>query len=167
MIGIRDERPEDAASIDAVTRSAFGTATHSSGTEQFVVRALRAAGRLSTSLVAVEDARIVGHIATSPVRIGDGTPGWHGLGPLSVAPRVQRQGIGTRLVTQALARLREAGAAGCVVLGDPGYYARFGFRAEPGLVLPGIAPGFFQAMAFDGPLPAGEVAYDAAFEADA
>ncbi|HEY0953302.1 MAG TPA: GNAT family N-acetyltransferase, partial [Roseateles sp.] len=60
---------------------------------------------------------------------------------------------------------RAAGAAGCVLLGDPAYYARFGFAARPGLVLPGVPASHFQALQLDAtpPLPAGQVAYDAAF----
>lgn len=167
MIDIREEAAADAADIEAVTRAAFAVATHSSGTEQFIVRALRNAGQLSVSLVAEEEGRILGHVAVSPVRLGNGAAGWHGLGPVSVAPDRQGGGIGTRLVTRALADLRASGAVGCVVLGEPGYYRRFGFEAETGLVLPGVPAGYFQALAFAGHVPAGTVAYHAAFEATA
>lgn len=167
MIGIRDEEPGDAGPIDDLTRAAFSVAAHSSGTEQFIVRALREAGRLSVSLVAVQDGDIVGHVAASPVHLDGLDAGWHGLGPVPVRPDRHGQGIGTRLVRQALARLRDSGAAGCVVLGEPGYYGRFGFRAEARLVLPGVPAGYFQAIAFGGTVPTGEVAYDPAFEASA
>ena len=167
MIDIRDELPIDVATIDAVTRAAFASAEHSSGTEHAIVRALRDAGRLEVSLVAEADGQVVGHVAASPVTITGGATGWYGLGPVSVAPGHQGRKIGTALVTRALSKLRAAGAAGCVVLGDPAYYARFGFRAEPRLVLPGVPAGYFQAIPFDGECPAGEVAYDAAFEATA
>lgn len=68
---------------------------------------------------------------------------------------------------QALAELQRRDAAGCVILGDPAYYARFGFHATPGLTLPGVDPKYFMARAFRGPLPAGTVAYHAAFTTDA
>jgi len=65
----------------------------------------------------------------------------------------------------ALRLLREKGAAGCVLLGDPAYYSRFGFKAEPELVLPDVPPEYFQALAFGSSLPRGVVAYHAAFSA--
>lgn len=108
---------------------------------------------------------MAGHVAVSPVTIADGTQGWFGLGPVSVTPRLQGQGIGSQLVHRALDMLKEQGASGCVVLGDPSYYQRFGFRNEPGLVLPGIPPEYFMAISLGGPLPGGVVAYHPAFEA--
>lgn len=167
MICIRDESPSDVAAIEAVTIEAFASAEHSSGTEQFVVRALRDAGQLAVSLVAEEGGRVVGHVAVSPVTITSGSSGWYGLGPVSVVPDRQGKGIGTLLITQALAELRTSAAVGCVVLGEPGYYSRFGFKREPGLVLPDVPPEYFQAIAFSGACPAGEVAYHASFEATA
>jgi putative acetyltransferase len=65
----------------------------------------------------------------------------------------------------ALALLRERGANGCVLLGDPAYYRRFGFEAGRGLILPDVPPEFFQALSFGGALPRGEVTYHAAFAA--
>jgi predicted N-acetyltransferase YhbS len=65
----------------------------------------------------------------------------------------------------ALAELRRRGAAGCVVLGDPAYYRRFGFGARPGLVLPGVPPEYFLAMSFSSNWPVGEVGYHEAFNA--
>ncbi|WP_312904855.1 GNAT family N-acetyltransferase [Stutzerimonas nitrititolerans] len=167
MISIRDELPADLAAIEAVTIEAFGTAEHSSGTEQFIVRALRDSGQLAVSLVAEEDGRILGHVAVSPVTISTGSPGWYGLGPVSVVPGRQGKGIGTMLITRALAELRASGAVGCVVLGEPGYYSRFGFKVEPRLVLPGVPAEYFQAIVFNGTFSAGEVAYHASFEATA
>lgn len=165
MISIRNELPTDAAAIEAVTIAAFGSAEHSSGTEQFIVRALRDSGQLTVSLVAEEDGRVVGHVAVSPVTITSGSPGWYGLGPVSVVPEQQGKSIGTMLITRALAELRTSGAAGCVVLGEPGYYSRFGFKADPRLVLPGVPSEYFQAITFDGASPVGQVAYHASFEA--
>jgi len=185
-IHLRAESPGDVDAIEAVTAEAFAHAPHSAHTEQFIVRALRARGQLAVSLVAVECGsqvdgdldgevrgveRIVGHVAVSPVTLhpapaaGDG---WYGLGPVSVLPPFQGQGIGTQLVQQALAQLRALpGAAGCVVLGEPAYYARFGFKVAPALVLPGVPPAYFMALALAGTLPAGTVQYSQAFEARA
>lgn len=134
-------------------------------TEQFIVSELRDSGELAISLVAERDGRVVGHVAVSPVTVSDGARGWYGLGPVSVAPDHQGQGIGTRLIECALRDLRALGAAGCVVLGNPRYYARFGFQAESSLVLPGVAPENFQAIAFAGSPPTGVVAYHDSFSA--
>ena len=164
---IRAETPEDSAAIEILTASAFLNAAHSSHTEQFIVNALRRAGRLSVSLVAQDGAAIVGHVAVSPVAISSGAAGWYGLGPISVLPGRQREGIGSGLMRAALTELRRLGAAGCVLLGDPAYYRRFGFAARPELVLPGVPPEYFQALSFDGSWPEGSVRYHEAFEATA
>lgn len=162
---IRKERSEDADRIHEVTTRAFQDAPHTSHTEQFIVRALREAGGLSVSLVAEYDGEIVGHVAISPVSVSDGAAGWYGLGPVSVLPEYQRRGIGSRLVEMALAEIEQGGASGCVVLGDPEYYRRFGFRVIDGLVLPGVPVEYFQAMSFDGDLAQGDVAYHEGFSA--
>lgn len=162
---IRKESPSDVTAIEAVTVAAFLNATHTSHTEQFILNALRQSGQLSVSLVADEDDAVIGHIAVSPVAVSDGAAGWYGLGPVSVAPERQGQGVGGQLMEQALSELRRLGAAGCVVLGDPNYYSRFGFNAELSLTLPGVPPEYFQAIAFTGSLPAGEVSYHESFSA--
>ena len=166
-IHIRQETPADAQAIEAVTIAAFEHAAHTSHTEQFIVRALRARGQLTVSLVAIEGERLVGHVAVSPVRIDGRAGDWYGLGPISVRPDCQGRGIGSLLMAQALDALRLLRAGGCVLLGDPAYYARFGFRAEPGLTLPGVPPEYFQAITFGSSFPSGEVAYHEAFEATA
>jgi len=138
-------------------------ARHSDHTEQFIMDALRRAAALSLSLLAVRDEQIVGHVALSPVSVTDGSARWYGLGPISVSPAFQGSGIGGELMRAALRRLRELGACGCVVLGDPVYYGRFGFEPHAGLVLPGVPPEYFQALPFDSPIPRGVVAYHEAF----
>ncbi len=151
--------------IEAVTASAFLNAPHTSHTEQYIVNALRRAGKLSISLVAEADGTLIGHVAISPVSISDGASGWFGLGPISVLPQHQRQGIGSKLMRGALGILRGRGASGCVVLGEPEYYGRFGFHADPDLVLPGVPPQYFQSISFDSSKPRGTVTYHEAFEA--
>ncbi len=162
---VREEAAADAAAIEQLTRTAFLAATHTSCTEHLIVAALRRAGRLAVSLLAQEGDAVIGHVAVSPVAIADGTQGWFGLGPIAVLPQRQRCGVGTQLVHAALQRLRGYGAGGCVVLGDPAFYARFGFRPDPGLVLPGVPPAYFQAIAFGGWQPRGTVTYHEAFAA--
>jgi len=162
---IREEVPADVPAIEAVTVAAFLNAVHTSHSEQYIVNALRRAGALSISLVAEIDGVLVGHVALSPVNISDGSAHWFGLGPISVLPAHQRGGVGSTLMQAALAALRQRNAQGCVLLGDPSYYGRFGFRASPDLVLPGVPPEYFQTLYLGPTTPRGIVTYHPAFEA--
>lgn len=164
-ITIRPEAPADADAIHFVTEAAFRTAARTSHTEQFIVRALRLAGELAVSLVAEDQGRIVGHVAVSPVTIDGVHDGWFGLGPIAVLPDLQTKGIGAELMRNALVALRSRGARGCVVLGNPTYYTRFGFAPDAKLVLPGVPPSHFMAITFCNPTPSGIVSYSAAFDA--
>ncbi|MGE8687962.1 MAG: GNAT family N-acetyltransferase [Achromobacter sp.] len=160
---ILPETPRDREAIFALTQDAFKDHPHSQGTEGRIIDSLREAGALTLSLVAWEDGRMAGHIAFSPVTVSDGSSDWYGLGPVAVRPDRQGRGIGAALLREGLARLRALGAAGCVVLGDPGYYGRFGF-ARAALTYPGVPPEYFMALSFTRPAQ-GEVAYHAAFSA--
>ena len=162
---IRDERREDHDAIRALTTAAFLDAPHSGGTEAAIVDALRDAGALAVSLVAVEKGRVVGHVAFSAVTIDGKRQGWYGLGPVSVEPARQRGGVGSALIREGLGRLRAMGAGGCVVLGDPAYYGRFGFVSVPALSYPGVPAEYFQRLVLSGDSPAGVVAYHAGFDA--
>lgn len=164
-IHIRNENAGDFAPIQRVTDLAFRDAPHTDHTEQFIVDALRRNEVLTISRVAESDGEVVGHVAVSPVTIADGAVGWFGLGPISVLPELQGQGIGSKLMKSVLADLEARGAAGCVVLGDPGYYGRFGFKVVEGLILSGVPAEYFQAKSFDGHFPKGEVVYHEAFSA--
>jgi putative acetyltransferase len=119
---VRPEEACDRAAVRAVHAAAFPT-----DAEAQLVEALRAAGRLSVSLVAADGGRVVGHVAFSPVSVGGVADGL-GLAPLAVVPDRQRQGVGGLLVRDGLAAAARSGAGYVVVLGHPGYYARFGFR---------------------------------------
>lgn len=90
---------------------------------------LREGGKVTLSLVAVEDDRVVGHILFSPVTIESEAEvrAAAGLAPLAVLPELQRSGIGSRLVRAGLEECRNAGHECVVVLGHPDYYPRFGF----------------------------------------
>lgn len=127
---LRLETTADVAAIHRLTAEAFRNAPHTSGTEAFIVDALRNAGALTLSLVAEDAGVLVGHVGLSPVTVADGSTGWYGLGPVSVLPSHQGRGIGSALVRDALARLRAMGASGCVLVGEPAYYGRFGFEAS-------------------------------------
>jgi putative acetyltransferase len=165
-IVIRDETADDAGVITEVTIAAFKTLEISNHTEQFIIAALRAAKALTVSLVAEVDGRVIGHIAFSPVTISDGTPNWYGLGPVSVLPAYQRQGIGKALIWEGLSRLREMNAQGCCLVGHPDYYGRFGFKHPAGLGHEGVPQEAFFALSFARHTPQGTVAFHEAFIAD-
>ena len=146
---IREETAADVNAIRDVTAAAFATLEISQHTEQFIVDALRAARALTVSLVAERDGNVIGHVAFSPVALSDGTQGWYGLGPVSVLPECQRQGVGKALVLAGLVRLRAMHARGCCLVGHPDYYRRFGFANVPGMTLEGVPPDEFFALCFD------------------
>lgn len=167
---IRVEHATEAAAIDRVTIAAFREAPHSSGTEARIIEGLRTAGALTVSLVAAEAGEIIGHVAFSPVTIaivpGAAAPGaWYGLGPVAVRPDRQGQGVGQALIAAGIRQLHARQAAGCVVLGDPNYYRRFGFESDPALTYGGKPSPYFQRLVIGGPPLQGEVAYHSAFEA--
>lgn len=163
---IRCETAADVDAISDVTVSAFDTLEVSSHAERFIIAALRAARSLTVSLVAEVDGRVVGHIAFSPVTISDGTKNWYGLGPVSVLPEYQRQGIGKALIEEGLSRLKSLNAGGVCLVGHPGYYRKFGFENVSGLVHEGVPQEFFFALSFDGHIPRGTVTFHEAFKAD-
>ena len=163
---IRNETAADIDAITEVTIAAFKALAISNNTEQFIIDALRAADALTISLVAEIDGRVVGHIAFSPVTISDGSAGWYGLGPVSILPEYQRQGIGKSLVNRGLSMLKDLDGQGCMLVGDPGYYGRFGFRNIPKLVFEGIPQEFFLALPFTENIPGGIVVFHEGFLAD-
>ena len=160
---VRFERRADAEAIRAVTEAAFAGAEHSDGTEADIPERLREAGALRLSLVAEWDGEVVGHAAFSPAHVG-GDSGWVALGPVAVRPDRQREGIGARLIEAGLAQLR-GGAPGCVVLGDPGYYGRFGFRPAAGLRWGEVTAPHLQVLVWSGGAPEGEVEFHPVFAA--
>jgi predicted N-acetyltransferase YhbS len=160
---IRDERLEDLSAIREVTAAAFALVPHSTGAEPRIIDALRDAGALILSLVADRRGMVIGHVAFSPVEIGGERGDWYGLGPVAVTPAFIGVGIGKVLIEAGLDRLRELDADGCVVLGDPRYYSRFGFVHDPLLTYVDGPPGAFQRLVLKGAAPRGEVAYHRAF----
>ncbi|HKJ24123.1 MAG TPA: N-acetyltransferase [Myxococcota bacterium] len=124
---VREERPDDREAVSAVQAAAFGR-----DGEATLVDALRASVSPRVSLVATPARRpdtIVGHVFVSPVTL-DTEPGAAdlcALAPIGVAPGQQGRGAGGALVRAALAASRAAGFRAVFLLGDPAYYARFGF----------------------------------------
>lgn len=162
---IRNEQAGDVEAIATVTKAAFANHPYSQQTESFIIDALRAAGALTVSLVAEVEGAVVGHIAFSPLTISDGSRDWYALGPVSVLPAFQRQGIGSALIQQGLAILKSAGAQGCVLVGRPEYYQRFGFRHVPDLVMEGVPPEVLLALPFGEHTACGTVIHHEAFSA--
>ncbi|MBU0965867.1 MAG: N-acetyltransferase [Proteobacteria bacterium] len=163
---IRPETPADIEAISTVTIAAFENHPISHQTEQFIITALRAAHALTLSLVAELDGQVVGHIAFSPVTISDGSQNWHGLGPISVLPEYQRQGIGKALMQEGLSRLKALGSNGCVLVGPPEYYHRFGFKNIPELIHEGIPQEVFLALPFAEKIQRGTVVFHQGFSAN-
>ena len=156
----------DVGAITEVTIASFKNLEISDHAEQFIIAALRIAKALTISLVAEVDGRVIGHIAFSPVTISDGTRNWYGLGPVSVLPEYQRQGIGKALIREGLSRLKDMNAQGCCLVGHPDYYRKFGFKNMQGLVQEGVPQEVFFALSFDGHTPQGTVTFHEGFKAD-
>lgn len=128
MIEISDEAPGQQEAIGDLHRAAFG-----GDFEARLVRRLQRGALVAASLVATDGGKVVGHILFSDLAVEvDGRPvAAVSLAPLAVLPERQRSGIGTRLVQAGLESLRaRQRAAAVIVLGEPGYYQRFGFSAE-------------------------------------
>lgn len=160
---IRTEQTGDITAIRRVVTTAFKPVPNSDGTEAAIVDMLRDTGAMTLSLVAIKGAEILGHVAFSAITIGGNDCAWFGLGPVAVLPDHQGTGIGSALVNAGLAMLKDQGAQGCVVLGNPAYYQRFGFCANPDLRFSGVPAQYFMALPFVDDAPGGEVIYHKAF----
>lgn len=160
---IREERAEDREAVARIIAAAFSLVPYASGTEARIVERLRDEGAMTLALVAEADGRVVGHVALSLVRI-DGATGWHALGPIAVRPDVQGQGTGSALVREALGRLRDMDAEGCVLVGNPSYYGRFGFAHHAGLMAPPYPDEVVLGLSFGSAPPRGKIAFHPAFD---
>jgi len=160
---IRAERDADVMAIRKVVSAAFASIAQSNQKEHLLVDRLRESGALAVSLVAEAEGRVVGHVAFSPVTIAGSFCAWYGLAPLAVLPTYQRTGIGSRLVIAGLESLRALHAQGCVLLGEPEYYKRFGFSNRENLLLENVPPEYFLALSFSNGYPRGTAVYHPAF----
>jgi putative acetyltransferase len=163
---IRDEIPDHAPAVAALLEDAFGGPD-----EAALVAALHSADAAPVALVAVSgEGDVIGHVLFSPLAVerARGECVAAALAPLAVDARHRRQGIGAALVRAGLARCRNQGYAGVVVLGDPEYYGRFGFRAEraAGFDAPWAGPHLMALDLVPGGLGAGRgrLRYHPAFE---
>lgn len=149
---VRPEAPHDVATIYAVHAASFPT-----NDEARLVDLLRDAGRLTISLVAEVDGAVVGHVAFSPATASAGSPA-AGLAPVAVVPSHRRRGIAAELIRAGLEACRASGFGWAVVLGEPAYYARFGFRPAADFGLSdeyGGGPAFQALELVPGTLPVG------------
>ncbi len=166
MYTIRQVRPADYDSIYAFVRTAFETAKVSDGTEQDFVLGLRKGGLVpELELLAEDNGVLIGHIMLSKafIRRDRASVGTLLLAPLSVALARRNHGLGGALVREALDRATALGHASAVLVGDPAYYGRFGFRAAAPVVYPGVpgeytlacelVPGALSGVAGDITLP--------------
>jgi putative acetyltransferase len=122
---VRGEQAQDIPGIREVNRLAFGQAQ-----ESRIVDVLRDSCRDILSLVAVYQGHIVGHILFSPASISmkERTVTGMGLAPMAVLPEFQRKGVGTTLVRTGIFSLKARTCPFIIVLGQPQYYPRFGFK---------------------------------------
>ena len=161
---IRQETSEDIEAIFNLTTEAFEPMPYSDGSEPKIINDLRSNGDLTLSLVAVDLGKVVGHVAFSPVTINNVNDDWYGLGPISVLPQQQRSGVGTQLIDDGFRRLKELGANGVALIGDPDYYGRFGFTGDGKLTYGNLPTKLVQWVAIKGSAPRGELKYCRAFE---
>jgi putative acetyltransferase len=161
---IRVETPEDVDGIREVNIAAFRDHPFSQQTEHLIVDALRAAGAVDISLVAISVGRVIGHIAFSKARLDHSDTGWFLLGPVAVLPAFQGQGTGSALVESGLERLREVEARGCVLVGDAAFYRRFGFGTFPGLEYDGVPHEHVLGLPLSDVVPRGVIRAHDAFE---
>ena len=160
---VRPETEKDSAAIQSINVAAFADHPFSHQTEHLTVNVLRDAGALILSLVAEDAGQVVGHIAFSPALIDGKDLDWLTLGTIAVAPKRQRQGIGSRLVETGIEALRQLGANGCLLVGDPAYYQRFGFRHSQSLTVEHVPPEYFMCLPLAGEIPHGAVTHHPAF----
>ena len=132
-VSLRAETPADIPAITALINAAFANVTHSDQREAQIVDLLRQEDALVVSLVAERDGDLLGHVAASPVTLSDGSRRWFGIGPVSVLPDCQGEGIGSAMLVQLKDELRRLNVRridlGVHVRNQPaiGFYAKNGF----------------------------------------
>jgi HAD superfamily hydrolase (TIGR01509 family) len=128
LLALRPEIPDDLPGIRLVEEAAFPHHT-----EADLVDLARKRGKTTLSMVAVVEGNILGHVLFTPVTFDPPDPGNRsrrglGLGPIAVLPEYQRKGIGSRLMRAGLDQARRLDYGFVVLLGDPAFYSRFGFK---------------------------------------
>lgn len=165
---IRSEQIKDQQEIEQMILAAFKDHPHQDpekGTiEHLIVNNLREAEALSLSLVMELEGQLIGHIAFSRISIDGQDLNWFVMAPVSVLPNYQNQGVGSQLIQEGLTKLLESGAEGCIVIGDPQYYERFGFHHLHDLIVDGIPSEYCMVKALNAlNQPEGEVGFHPGF----
>jgi len=151
---IQPETPFDASAVDALVLVAFGPGRFAKTAER-----LREDSRPAAGFVAREGGRVIGSVRLWPIRVGETEALF--LGPIAVAAEARKGGVGARLVEACLSHAREIGAAGVLLVGDPPFFARFGFRGAADVRLPGpVEPGRVMWLPLNESAPAGLVRRD-------
>ncbi len=163
QLTIRAEHPQDHTAIFNVITAAFFEMPYADGDEAELVDALRSQNALSVCLVAEFDGVIVSQIAFSPAQTDDNDEGWYALGPVAVLPEHQRTGIGSKLVHAGLLAITALDAKGCILVGHPEYYTRFGFILSSSNAPIGQPSDFFMVKSLGSPIPSGPIAFHKAF----
>jgi predicted N-acetyltransferase YhbS len=155
QITIREEKPEDYSPVSELIATAFRSMPHADGDEHLLVEALRKniAFIPALSLVAETSDRLVGHILFTPLQIirDDKVHYSLALAPVSVLPEYQKQGIGSRLISEGHRIAKSLGYTSCFVLGHPDYYPRFGYLPSSNWKIDppaGTPPEAFMAIEF-------------------
>lgn len=158
---IRVALQSDKPAIQELTTRAFGQED-----EARIIRQLEADGDVVLQMVAEMDERIVGHILFYALGVR-GRLGCAGLGPMSVDPWVQKEGIGKLLINHGLSMMHDAGCAIIFVLGHDWLYPKFGFTTEATEPFASVykGPHFFARRLRYGPPMSGELMFPRAFDA--
>lgn len=160
---IRPEQPQDREAIWTVTKAAFSGRPYAGGDEQDLINTLRDLGALSLSLVALDGKEVVGQVTFSPAEISSHVGSWFALGPVSVKPELQGARIGEQLIEAGIEAIKELGAWGCILTGDPNYYSRHGFRLSPSHCPTNESPEFFMLRQIKNQSPDGRFTFHPAF----
>ena len=120
------------ATTENITREAFWNIYRPGCVEHLILHNLRNSKSYfrELDLVAVTENEIVGHIISTKAKIVDSSDKEHEIlcvGPLSVLPEYQKQGIGSKLLNESIRIAYEMGFSGMILFGNPEYYHRFGF----------------------------------------
>jgi len=162
-VTLREEIPQDRQAIYEITQLAFADREYADGDEQDLVDRLREIGALTLSLVALKEGEVVGQITFSPATAADGSGPWFALGPVSVTPALQGQRIGAQLIEAGLEEITARGARGCILTGNPVYYARFGFELSPEHAAAREPAEYFQVKWLSDARPSGRFSFHPAF----
>jgi predicted N-acetyltransferase YhbS len=160
---IRPEQLGDEAQIAAMMERAFLGHPYSDGDEADVIARLRDDGDLLLSLVAATQDQVIGQASYSAAQLSNKEEGWMVLGPIAVDPDFQGEGIGRTLIEHGEQAMRNMGAKGITVLGDPAIYARFGFAQHTPMKLDGALGEYLQVKSFGAEIPSATITYARAF----